>query len=160
MTGSERRFLLTVAALLLVAALLIAPVAADTMMREENVDHDGNDYATLFPGTSMYNGTPESCMENCLDQPECNAATFALRDQSCWLKTNVPAATQRTGVTSFVRQKEGATIPVTVSATQAGTAVPAGTPAPAATKKSPGFVWSVTAIGCLGVLAFLRKAAK
>ena len=160
MTGTERGFLLMVAGMLLVAALLIAPVAADTMMREENMDHDGNDYATLFPGTSMYNGTPESCMENCLDQPECNAATFASRDQSCWLKKNVPAATPRTGVISFVRQKEGAAGPVTASATQAGTAAPAGTPAPAATKKSPGFGWAAAAIGCLGVMAFLRKAAE
>ena len=159
MTGKDRGSLLIVAALLLVAALLIAPVAADTMIREENMDHDGNDYATLFPGTSMYNGTPESCMENCLDQPECNAATFASRDQSCWLKKNVPVATPRTGVTSFVRQKEGAAGPVTPSATQAGTAAPAGTPAPVATKKSPGFGWAAAAIGCLGVLVTLRKAA-
>ena len=146
------------ACIVLVLALVIAPVAADTMVREENTDHDGNDYSTLFPGASMYNGTPESCMENCLADPGCNAATFASRDQSCWLKKNVPVATRRTGVTSFVRQKEGAAGPVVASATQAGAAAPAGTPAPAATKKSPGFVWPVAAIGCLGVLAFLRKA--
>jgi len=160
MTGNEREILLRVAGILMILVLLIAPVAADTMVREENTDHDGNDYTTLFPGTSMYNGTPESCMENCLGQPECNAATFASRDQSCWLKKNVPAATQRTGMTSFIRQKEEATGPVTASATQAGTAAPAGTPAPAATKKSPGFAWAGTAIGCLGVLALRRKAAE
>jgi len=108
----------------------------------------------------MYNGTPESCMENCLGQPECNAATFASRDQSCWLKKNVPVATQRTGVTSFVRQNEGAAGPVTVLATPAGTTGPAGSPAPVATKKSPGFGWAAAAIGCLGVLAVIRKEAE
>ena len=41
----------------------------------------------------------------------------------------------------------------------AGTVAPEESPAPAATKKSPGFGWAVAAIGCLGVLAFLRKAA-
>jgi hypothetical protein len=160
MTGNEKDFLLRVAGIFIILVMLIAPVAADTMIREENTDHDGNDYSTLFPGTSMYNGTPESCMENCLGLPECNAATFASRDQSCWLKKNVPVATQRSGMTSFLRQKEGAAGPVTASATQAGTAAPAGTPAPAATRKSPGFGWAAAAIGCLGVLAFIRKAAE
>jgi hypothetical protein len=145
--------------MLLVFALLIAPAAADTMVREDNTDHDGNDYSSIFPGTPGYNGTAASCMENCLNQASCNAATFAARDQSCWLKEKVPVATQRTGMTSFLRQKDGAAGPVTVSATQAGTAAPAGTPAPAATRKSPGFEWAAAAIGCLGMLAFIRKAA-
>jgi len=145
--------------ILLMLALLIAPVAADTMIREENTDHDGYDYKSLFSGDPGYNGTPESCMENCLNQPECNAATFASRDNSCWFKKDIPVATQRTGATSFLRQKEGASGPVTASATQAGAAAPTGTPAPAATKKSPGFEWTAAAIGCLGVLALLRKAA-
>ena len=129
------------------------------MIREENTDHDGNDYTTLFPGSSMYNGTPASCMENCLADPGCNAATFAARDQSCWLKKNVPVATPRNGVTSFVRQKAGAAGPVTASVTQATAAAPAGTPAPAPTKKSPGFGWIAAAAGCAGVLALFRKAA-
>jgi hypothetical protein len=98
-------------------------------------------------------------MENCLADPGCNAATFASRDQSCWLKKNVPAATPRTGVTSFVRQKDGAAGPLTAAATQAVTSVPAGSPAPVATKKSPGFAWPAAAIGSLGVLVLLRKAA-
>ena len=159
MTGNVRNFLQRVAGMLIILVLLIAPVAAETMIRQDNTDHDGNDYETLFPGNSMYNGTPESCMENCLGEPECNAATFAPHDQSCWLKKNVPVATQRTGMTSFIRQKEGASGPVTASVTQAVTAAPAGTPAPAATTKSPGFAWPAAAIGCLGVLALLRKAA-
>ena len=159
MTGKNRGAVLPVACIVLVLALVVAPAAADTMVREENTDHDGNDYKTLFPGTDGYNGTPESCMENCLNLASCNAATFASRDNSCWLKENVPAATQRSGATSFIRQKEGASGPVTAMATQAGVAVPAGTPAPAATKKSPGFGWAAAAIGCLGVLAILRKGA-
>jgi hypothetical protein len=148
------------AGILLILALIIAPAAADTMVREDNTDHDGSDYTSLFPGTAGYNGTAASCMENCLNQVSCNAATFAARDQSCWLKEKVPVASQRSGMTSFIRQREGATGPVTASATQAGTAAPAGTPAPAATSKSPGFGWAATAIGCLGVLALIRKAAE
>jgi PAN domain len=159
MMGNKRGFILPAAGLLLVLALLITPAVADTMIREENTDHDGNDYTSLFPGTAGYNGTAESCMENCLNQPACSAATFAARDQSCWLKEKVPVATQRSGMTSFVRQKEGAAGPVTASATQAGIAAPAGSPVPVATKKSPGFGWAAAAMGCLGVLAFLRKAA-
>jgi hypothetical protein len=159
MTGKERGFLIPAAGMLLILSLLIAPAAADTMVREDNTDHDGSDYSSLFPGTTGYNGTAASCMENCLSQASCNAATFASRDNSCWLKEKVPVATQRSGMTSFLRQKEGAAGPVTASATQAGTAALAGTPAPVATKKSPGFEWPAAAIGCLGVLALLRKAA-
>jgi len=159
MTGNVRDVFLRAAGILIILVLLIAPAAADTMVREENTDHDGSDYSSIFPGTSGYNGTAASCMENCLNQASCNAATFAARDNSCWLKEKVPVATQRTGMTSFIRQKEGAGGPVTASATQAGTAAPAGTPAPVATKKSPGFGWAAAAIGCLGVLVILRKAA-
>jgi hypothetical protein len=160
MTGNRHEFFFSAAALLLVLVLLIAPAAADTMVREENTDHEGNDYTSLFIGTAGYNGTAESCMENCLNQASCNAATFAVRDQSCWLKENVPVANPRNGMTSFLRQKEGAAGPVTAYATQAGTATPARTPAPASTQKSPGFGWAAAAIGCLAVLAFLRKAAE
>ena len=159
MTGNVRDVFLRAAGILIILVLLIAPAAADTMVREENTDHDGSDYTSIFPGTAGYNGTAASCMENCLNQASCNAATFAARDNSCWLKEKVPVATQRNGMTSFIRQKEGAGGPVTASATQAGTAAPAGTPAPVATKKSPGFGWAAAAIGCLGVLVILRKAA-
>jgi hypothetical protein len=159
MTEKKLSRVLFAAGVLLVLACIVMPVAADTMIREDNTDHDGNDYETLFPGTSMYNGTPESCMENCLGQPACNAATFAARDNSCWLKEDVPVATQRNGMTSFIRQKEGAAGPVTASVTQAGTVAPAESPVPAATK-SPGFGWAAAAIGCLGVLAVIRKAAE
>ncbi len=151
---------LLMACIVLVLAFVIVPAAADTMVREENTDHDGSDYSSIFPGTAGYNGTAESCMENCLKQASCNAATFASRDNSCWLKENVPAATPRSGATSFIRQKEGAAGPVTASTTQAGNAAPARTPAPAATKKSPGFAWPLAAIGCLGVRALLRKGAE
>ena len=99
-------------------------------------------------------------MENCLNRVSCNAATFASRDNSCWLKENVPVATQRSGMTSFLRQKEGATGPVTASATQATPAAPAGTPVPAATQKSPGFGWAAAAIGFTGLLALAGKAAE
>jgi hypothetical protein len=54
----------------------------------------------------------------------------------------------------------GATGPDTVSATQAGTGGPAGSPAPVATKKAPGFGRAAAATGCPGVLVLLRKAAK
>jgi hypothetical protein len=153
MTGKKRGFLLQATGMLLVIILLIAPCAADTMVREENTDHDGSDYTSLFPGTPGYNGTAESCSENCLNQASCNAATFAARDQSCWLKEKVPVATQRNGATSFIRQKTGAASPVTVSPTQAGAGNAGGSQAPVATKKSPGFGWTTTVIGGLCVLA-------
>lgn len=152
-----RRTLFT-AGILFVLALLIVPAAADTMVREENTDHDGNDIDSLFPGSAAFNGTAESCMENCLARADCNGATFVARDNSCWLKENVPPASEREGMTSFIRQKEGAGAgPAPVS--QAGSAAPATTQAPAATKKSPGFGWAAAAIGCTGVLALLRKDA-
>ncbi len=156
MMGKRKRLPILALGMVLVLALVIAPVAADTMTREDGTDRDGNDYTSLFPGTLGYNGTPESCSENCLNQPVCNAATFAARDQSCWLKEKVPVATQRSGMTSFIRQKAGAAGPVTASATQASTAAPAGTPAPVATKKSPGFEGIFAVLGCLGILMIRR----
>ena len=160
MTEIEKDLLLRISGMLIILVLLVAPVGADTMIREDNTDHDGNDYQTLFPGNSMYNGTPESCMENCLADPGCNAATFASHDQSCWLKKTVPVATARTGMTSFIRQRDGASGPVTPSATQAVTTAPAGTPAPAATQKSPGFGWALAVTGCTAMLALTRKTAE
>jgi hypothetical protein len=142
----------------LLLALAIVPAAADTMVREENTDHDGNDSDSLFPGSAGYNGTAASCMENCLGRADCNGATFVERDSSCWLKENVPPASEREGMTSFLRQKEGAPGAAAVSSPPAGTTVPAGTPVPAATKKSPGFAWTA-ATGCLGVLVVLGRKA-
>lgn len=153
------RGILVFAGILLVLALFMTPAAADTMIREENTDHDGNDFDTLFPGSAGYAGTAESCRDNCLARANCNGATFVPSDSSCWLKENLPPASDREGMTSFVRQKEGATGPSAPVVTQAGTVALAGTPAPAATKKSPGFGWAAAAYGCLGVLALLRKAA-
>jgi hypothetical protein len=160
MTGNKRGFILPAAGLLLVLALLIAPAVADTMIREENTDHDGNDYTSLFPGTAGYNGTAESCMENCLNQPACNAATFAARDQSCWLKEKVPVATQRSGMTSFIRQKAGAAGTVMITPAQAGAGNAEGSPAPVETKKTPGFGWTAAVMGGLAALAMLRKPAE
>lgn len=142
-----------------VLALITAPVSADAMIREDNTNHDGNDYTALFPGTAGYNGTPESCMENCLNQPACNAATFAARDQSCWLKENVPVATQRGGATSFIRQKGGAAGTVTASTTQAGAGIPAVSAPAVGAKKTPGFGMAAAIIGCLSALAMHRKPA-
>lgn len=159
MTGTERGFLIPAAGMLLIFALLIAPAAADTMVREDNTDHDGNDYSSIFPGTAGYNGTAESCMENCLNQASCNAATFASRDNSCWLKENVPVATRRSGATSFIRQKAGAAGTVTASTTQAGAGIPAASVPAMGAKKTPGFGMAVAMIGCLSALAMLEKPA-
>lgn len=103
MTSSKGTIAL--AGALLALALLIGPAVADTMTREEATDRDGNDYFTVFAGNPGYNGSAESCGEYCLNQPGCNAATWVARDQSCWLKETVPAATTRTGVVSFLRVK-------------------------------------------------------
>lgn len=81
--------------MLFVLALLIAPVAADRMVLEEGTDHDGNDYQTLFPGTSMYTGTAPGCAGASLNDAACNTCTFNPRDQSCWLKQVVPPATKK-----------------------------------------------------------------
>jgi hypothetical protein len=136
-----------VTGMLLVLALLIAPVAADTMTREDGTDHDGSDYNTLFPGSPpTYGGTAESCSAACLSDPACYAATYLARDQSCWLKQTVPAATPRTGVVSFVKVRGEAQSPPA-----AQTAQPVTT-----TRKSPGFELLAAVIGCVGVLA-LRK---
>src|SRR5512147_1021958 len=110
MKGINSRAALPGACILLVLVLCVAPAAADTMIREENIDHDGNDFDSLFPGTTGYAGTAESCRDNCLARANCNGATFVSWDNSCWLKENVPPASEREGMTSFLRQKEGAAV--------------------------------------------------
>jgi hypothetical protein len=140
MTGKQTRLAGIAVVVLLVLAFIIVPVAADRMTREEGTDHDGNDYNTLFPGSPGYEGTPDSCSAACLNDPACNAATYLPRDQSCWLKQTVPAATARPGVTSFVKVRGDA------EPTQAA-------PSAATTKKSPGFEVLAGVLGCLGVLA-------
>ncbi len=115
MTGKNTRASLWVIGFLLVLALIITPVVADTMTREDGVNRDGNDFASLFPGNAGYNGTPESCSENCLNQPACNAATFVPRDQSCWLKTIVPSATSQISMISFLRVKSTPSSPGSVA---------------------------------------------
>jgi len=94
---------------IILVAFIIAPATADTMTREDGIDRDGNDYSTLFAGDPGYDGTPESCGTACLNQPACNAATYAAHDNSCWLKSIVPVATKRSGVISFVKVASGQT---------------------------------------------------
>jgi hypothetical protein len=132
----------TAIAIVLMLVFIIAPVAADRMVREDGTDHDGKDYNTLFPGSPGYNGTAEGCSEGCMNDAACNAGTFNPRDQSCWLKQVVPAASARPGVTSFLKVQGNAE------------AMPAAT-APT-TKKSPGFEASIAVLGCLGMLG-LKK---
>ena len=151
MMSDSRRVTFAVAGILLVLALLIAPVAADRMVIEEGTDHDGNDYETLFPGSSMYNGTAPGCAEACLSEAVCNACTFKPRDQSCWLKQVVPPATARPGVTSYLKVRGEAQATQAPPAATTAPAVPAQ-PAPT-TKKSPGFEVALAIIGCAGVLA-------
>jgi hypothetical protein len=139
-----------VVGMVLVLALVIAPVAGDSMTRENGVDRDGNDYHTLFMGNPGYNGTPESCSENCLTQPACNAATWAAHDQSCWLKQVVPAATTRTGVISFTRVKTQTDTPSSTVAEKGTIKEEAGG------KKTPGFGWAAAISGCLGLLLVFR----
>jgi hypothetical protein len=126
----------------LILAFIIAPVAADTMIREDATNRLGEDYTSLGLGTAGYDGTAESCSQNCLNQPSCNAATFVASDQTCWLKEIVPPATAESGLTSFVRQKETPT--VTVSAGSGGI-------------KAPGFECLFAILGCIVVL-MVRKS--
>ncbi|NMB78793.1 MAG: hypothetical protein GYA23_06820 [Methanomicrobiales archaeon] len=136
----------TFVAIVLLLSVVIAPVAADSMTREDGTDHDGSDYNTLFPGSpATYGGTAESCAAACLSDTTCNACTYLARDQSCWLKQTVPPASPRTGVVSFVKVRGEA------RANQAER--PPEEPTPA---KSPGFTAFAAVIVAAGVLS-LRK---
>ncbi|HUW85534.1 MAG TPA: PAN domain-containing protein [Methanoregula sp.] len=136
--------------MVLVLALIIAPVAADTMIRENATNRLGEDYTSLGLETPGYDGTAESCSANCLSQPSCNAATFVEWDQSCWLKETVPPATSESGLTSFVRQKSSPAVTITTGAAQTVPTESGGT-------KAPGFEWVFAILGCLGVLVVRRS---
>lgn len=138
--------------MVLVLALVIAPVTADTMIREDTTNRLGEDYTSLGLDTPGYDGTAVSCSANCLSQPSCNAATFVEWDQTCWLKEIVPPATQESGMTSFVRQKSTPSVPVTTVAPPAVSTVPGGI-------KAPGFGVVLTILGCLGLLV-IRKTMR
>jgi len=116
MTGSRKGLGALACGIVLVLVLIIPPVAADTMIREDATNRIGEDYTSLGLGTPGYDGTAESCSANCLDQPSCNAATFVAWDQSCWLKEIVPPATAESGMTSFVRQKSSPAVTITTGA--------------------------------------------
>jgi hypothetical protein len=149
MTGSGNGLIALAIGMVLVLALIIAPVAADTMIRENATNRLGEDYTSLGLGTAGYEGTAESCSANCLDQPSCNAATFVEWDQSCWLKEIVPPATAESGLTSFVRQKSTPAVTITTGA--APTVLVSRTPT-----EAPGFECVSAILGCLGVLV-VRK---
>jgi hypothetical protein len=144
MKGSTRGFFALAVGMVLVLALIIAPVAADTMIQENETNRLGEDYTSLGLGTAGYDGTLESCSANCLNQPSCNAATFVEWDQTCWLKEIVPPATSESGMTSFVRQKPAPATVTTVAPPVVST-VPGGI-------KAPGFECVFAILGCLAVL--------
>ena len=130
MTGSGKGFAPTAIGFVLVLALIIAPVAADKMIREDAINRLGEDYTSLGLGSVGYDGTAESCSDNCLNQPSCNAATFVEWDQSCWLKEIVPPADPESGMTSFVREKTSTSVTVTTGSVETVPVVPATTKAP------------------------------
>jgi hypothetical protein len=144
MRGERKGLAALIIGVVLVLTIIIAPVAADTMIREDATNRLGEDYTSLGLGTAGYDGTAESCSQNCLNQLSCNAATFVEWDQSCWLKEIVPPATAESGMTSFVRQKE--TPAVTVSAGSGGI-------------KAPGFECIFAILGCIIVL-IVRKSMR
>jgi len=150
MNGSGKGFAPMAIGFVLVLALIIAPVAADKMIREDAINRLGEDYTSLGLGSAGYDGTAESCSENCLNQPSCNAATFVEWDQSCWLKEIVPPATPESGMTSFVREKTSTAVTVTTGAVQTVPVVPAIT-------QAPGFECVFAILGCLVVL-MVRKS--
>jgi hypothetical protein len=151
MTGRGKGFAILAIGFVLALALIIAPVAADKMIREDATNRLGEDYTSLGLGSPGYDGTAESCSENCLNQPSCNAATFVEWDQSCWLKEIVPPATPESGLTSFVREKTSTTVTVTTVTQQA--------PLVTASTKAPGFECVFAILGCLIVLA-VRKTMR
>lgn len=152
MTGSKKGLVALAVGMVLVLALIIAPVAADTMIRENATNRLGEDYTSLGLGTAGYEGTAESCSANCLNQPSCNAATFVEWDQSCWLKEIVPPATPESGMTSFLRQKSSPSVTITTGAAPTVSTVPGGI-------KAPGFDCVLAILGCLGVLV-VRKSMR
>jgi len=152
MTGRGNGLVTLAIGMALILALIIAPVAADTMIREEATNRLGEDYTSLGLGTAGYDGTAESCSANCLNQPSCNAATFVEWDQSCWLKEIVPPPTAETGMTSFLRQKSSPTVTLTTGAAATVSTVPGGI-------KAPGFESVLAILGCLSVLV-VRKSMR
>ncbi len=152
MTGIGKGLVALVIGIVLVLVLIITPVAADTMIREDATNRLGEDYTSLGLGTAGYDGTAESCSANCLNQPSCNAATFVEWDQSCWLKEKVPPATAQSGMTSFVRQKSSPPVTITTMAAPTVSTVPGGI-------KTPGFECVSAILGCLGVLV-VRKSMR
>jgi hypothetical protein len=151
MTGSGKRFIPLAIGFVLALALIIAPVAADKMIREDTTNRLGEDYTSLGLGSAGYDGTADSCSENCLNQPACNAATFVEWDQSCWLKEIVPPATPESGMTSFVREKTSTAVTVTTVTQQA--------PVVTASTKAPGFEGLFAILGCL-VLLMVKKSMR
>jgi len=149
MRGKRKGFFDLIIGIVLVLVLIIVPVAADTMIREDATNRLGEDYTSLGLGTAGYDGTAESCSENCLNQPSCNAATFVASDQTCWLKEIVPPATAESGLTSFVRQKETPAVTVSAGAVQTVAGGSGGI-------KAPGFECIFAILGCLVVL-MVRK---
>ncbi len=145
MSGIKKGFVIPGTGIVLVLVLIITPVAADTMIWENATNRLGEDYTSLGLGTPGYDGTAESCSENCLNQPSCNAATFVEWDQSCWLKEIVPPATAESGMISFVRQKSSPAVTGTTSAVQTVSPVYSST-------KAPGFAWVTAILGFMGAL--------
>jgi hypothetical protein len=152
MTACGKGLVALAIGIVVVLVLIITPVAADTMIREDATNRLGEDYTSIGLGTAGYDGTAESCSENCLKQPSCNAATFVEWDQSCWLKEIVPPATSESGMTSFVRQKSTPTVTITTLADPTVSGVPGGI-------KAPGFDYVVAILGSLGVL-MVRKVMR
>lgn len=150
MRGDRKGFFSLVIGVVLVLALITAPVAADTMTREDATNRLGEDYTSLGLGTDGYDGTAESCSQNCLNRSSCNAATFVAADQTCWLKEIVPPATAESGLTSFVRQKETPAVTVSAGAVQT---VPVGSGG----IKAPGFECLFAILGCI-VVQMVRKS--
>ncbi|MCK9591591.1 MAG: PAN domain-containing protein [Methanoregula sp.] len=151
MNGSKELVALAIG-IMLVLAIIIAPVAADTMIRENETNRLGEDYLSLGLGTAGYDGTAESCSEYCLNEPSCNAATFVEWDQTCRLKELVPPPTSESGITSFLRQNSSPSVTGTAAAATTIATVPGQISA-------PGFDCLLAILGCLGVLV-VRKSMR
>jgi len=97
--NTGKKWMLMLAAMVLLISILVMPVAAVTMTEYLNTNLDGGDYQTIAAPAK------EDCSNACLNDPNCLAATWVHRvssEPSCWLKNTVPPSTPFPGGMTLV----------------------------------------------------------
>lgn len=66
----------------------------------------GVDYAhsDLYPKGWRSVASAEACSYMCYARPDCKAMTYVVSEQSCWLKSELPAPKQEADMISAVKQ--------------------------------------------------------